>query len=124
MRVFGVLRPSVCCRRAAVLVACIALAAMASCKKQTADSGKSGSSEPGAGPGGGSPANASSSIATSGADLAEERARFRTVLLRQGPSPGSYQIVRLPAGVQEVYYRSGPRQLGGWCSAPPADGQK
>ncbi len=55
-------------------------------------------------------------------DYAEVRARFRTKLSHQGPSPQQEPMPRCPAGVTEVEFASGPLRLKAWVNRPPQDG--
>ncbi|MCI0541312.1 MAG: formylglycine-generating enzyme family protein [Verrucomicrobiales bacterium] len=51
-------------------------------------------------------------------DYAEVRSRFRTRLLRQGPSPQAGDSVKAPSGVTEIEYRSGELRLRAWMNSP------
>ncbi len=57
-------------------------------------------------------------------DYATARQSFRTKLLRKGPAPQSWQPVRVPAGVTQVEYTSGPLRLKAWVNPPPAGSAK
>jgi uncharacterized protein (TIGR02145 family) len=50
----------------------------------------------------------------------EERARFRTKLIRRGPAPGSQSQPTPPAGIETITYASGDLSLRAWLSAPDA----
>ena len=51
-------------------------------------------------------------------DYAQARGRFRTKLLRKGPSPQPWKPVKPPAGVTEVEYPSGDLRLKAWVNRP------
>jgi len=51
-------------------------------------------------------------------DYAQARGRFRTKLLRKGPSPQPWSPVKPPAGVTEVKYLSGELRLKAWVNRP------
>jgi dipeptidyl aminopeptidase/acylaminoacyl peptidase len=57
-------------------------------------------------------------------DYAQARARFRSKLLRQGPSPQPWSPVKPPAGVAEVEYPSGDLRLKAWVNRPAEAGHK
>ena len=57
-------------------------------------------------------------------DLAAERARFKTRLIKKGPAPQAWKAQTPPAGVRQVQYPSGELLLKGWVSSDPGDGQK
>jgi hypothetical protein len=49
-------------------------------------------------------------------DYAEGRKKFKTRLLRQGPAPQKWEVVRPPRGVREIPYDSGSLHLKAWVS--------
>jgi dienelactone hydrolase len=57
------------------------------------------------------------------ADYAEARGRFKTHLLRQGPSPQKSQPVDPAPDAREVTFPSGSLQLKAWINEPPAGDQ-
>jgi dienelactone hydrolase len=57
-------------------------------------------------------------------DYAQARGRFRTKLLRQGPSPQPWEPIKPPAGVTEVDYVSGDLRLKAWVNRPADEGSK
>ncbi len=50
----------------------------------------------------------------------EERARFRTNLIRRGRAPGSQDLPTPPAGIETITYASGDLNLHAWLSVPEA----
>jgi dipeptidyl aminopeptidase/acylaminoacyl peptidase len=59
-----------------------------------------------------------------GTDLAAERGRFVTRLVRKGPAPQEYEEAEPPEGVRAVEYPSGELKLKGWLSDDPGDGER
>ncbi len=57
-------------------------------------------------------------------DYAAARSRFRTKLVRKGPSPQPWSPLKPPAGVTEVEYRSGELRLKAWTNRPADDKRK
>ena len=57
-------------------------------------------------------------------DLAAERARFRTHLLRSAPSVQGWKEALPPAGVRAVRYPSGELALRAWVSEAPGDAKR
>jgi dienelactone hydrolase len=51
-------------------------------------------------------------------DYAKARGRFRTKLLRKGPSPQPWSPITPPAGATEVEYKSGDLHLKAWMNRP------
>jgi dipeptidyl aminopeptidase/acylaminoacyl peptidase len=51
-------------------------------------------------------------------DYVQARSRFRTKLLRKGPSPQPYAPIKPPPGVTEVEYPSGDLRLKAWANHP------
>lgn len=57
-------------------------------------------------------------------DLADERAKFRTKLLKREAAPGGQKVGPAPKGYQEIRYSSGKLKLKGWVTEDPRDGTK
>lgn len=59
-------------------------------------------------------------------DYAEARSRFRTKLIRQGPSPQQEEgpVPQPPTGVTQVVFPSGKLRLKAWLSTPAEGGSK
>src|SRR5262245_27774316 len=57
-------------------------------------------------------------------DYAEARSRFRTRLLRNGPSPQKQSMPSPPAGVSVVEYTSGDLRLKAWLNRPSDEASK
>jgi formylglycine-generating enzyme required for sulfatase activity len=57
-------------------------------------------------------------------DYAQARGRFRTKLVRKGPSPQPGPPVKPPAGVSEVEYASGELRLKAWVNRPADEKRK
>lgn len=57
-------------------------------------------------------------------DYAKVRSRFRTKLLRKGPSPQRSQAVKAPQGVTVVEYVSGDLRLKAWVNRPVKEKSK
>jgi hypothetical protein len=53
----------------------------------------------------------------------EARAKFKTKLLRRGPSPQDYQPESPPPGARSIDYTSGRLKLKAWVTDPPPDGR-
>ena len=51
-------------------------------------------------------------------DYAQARSRFRTKLVRKGPSPQGWTPTKPPEGVSEVEYVSGELRLKAWVNRP------
>lgn len=55
----------------------------------------------------------------------ERRAKFKTNLIRRGPSPQDWQVESPPEGVEQITYQSGGLELPAWLFIPPTeDGNK
>lgn len=59
-----------------------------------------------------------------GVDLAEARRGFQTALKIRGPAPQEFYDSSPPAGVREVYYKSGDLKLKAWLSEATSDGKR
>src|SRR5262245_51523773 len=57
-------------------------------------------------------------------DYAQARLRFRTKLLRKGPSPQGWAALKPPAGVTEIEYPSGELRLKAWMNRPADETRK
>jgi hypothetical protein len=57
-------------------------------------------------------------------DYAQARLRFRTKLLRKGPSPQPWSPIKSPAGVTEIKYASGALRLKAWVNRPADQSRK
>jgi dienelactone hydrolase len=57
-------------------------------------------------------------------DYAQARSRFKTKLLRKGPSPQPWPMVKSPAGVTEIEYLSGELRLKAWMNRPADESRK
>jgi hypothetical protein len=63
-------------------------------------------------------------VAVQDEDYAQARSRFRTKLTRKGPSPQAGGLVKPPAGVSQVEYRSGELRLKAWVNHPADESRK
>ncbi len=57
-------------------------------------------------------------------DFVRARSRFKTKLVRRGPSPQTGEPLRTPAGADEIEYRSGELILKAFVTPDPSDGRK
>jgi formylglycine-generating enzyme required for sulfatase activity len=57
-------------------------------------------------------------------DYAQARSRFKTKLVRKGPSPQSWTPTKPPEGVSEVEYTSGDLRLKAWVNLPTDQSRK
>src|SRR5262249_40398988 len=57
-------------------------------------------------------------------DYAQARSRFRTKLVRKGPSPQGWTPTKPPEGVSEVEYASGELRLKAWVNRPTDQARK
>src|SRR5262245_29163405 len=60
-------------------------------------------------------------VEVQGEDYSEVRKRFRTKLLREGPSPQKREMPEPPEGATEVVYPSGKLSLKAWVNRPAND---